>query len=174
MWLEKDVQQIVYLDKEIRLKYPPGIYADNEDLPFKTGSFDVIYFDPPHGDWGESSRHTDPKELRYEDGPNTFFGWWRSRKGFFHYLDSSQEEFYRVLRDDGLLLFKWNETEISLNRVLIPFNHRWRILIKTPIRSIYQRSKHVTYWIHLVKRLGSAPSKMNPYIKDKVIRAIVS
>src|SRR5216683_956083 len=39
-------RKIVGLD--IDPKFHPDVVADNRDMPFKNGSFDVVVYDPPH------------------------------------------------------------------------------------------------------------------------------
>jgi len=83
----------------------PDFVADFTSLPFPDNHFAVVAFDPPH---------------LVSNGKN---GWlakkygklgadWRDelRKGF--------SECFRVLRPDGVLVFKWNEHEIRVSEVL--------------------------------------------------------
>lgn len=83
----------------------PDLQVDFTDLPFPSNRFSVVVFDPPH-------------LLR-----NGRKGWlakkygklgedWRGdlRKGF--------SEGFRVLRPEGVLIFKWNEHEIPVSQVL--------------------------------------------------------
>ena len=47
MWQEKDNPDIIFLDVEKQLARKPILFADNRFLPFKNGSFDTVFFDPP-------------------------------------------------------------------------------------------------------------------------------
>ena len=83
----------------------PDTIADFTSLPFPDGSFSCVVFDPPHfskvGDTSRTAR-------KYGKLPSD----WRDmlRRGF--------AECFRVLRPDGVLLFKWCEFEIPLTTVL--------------------------------------------------------
>lgn len=87
------------------LTIEPDIVADFTDLPFETGTFALVVFDPPHFE-----RNGDSSWCAKKYG--TLKGDWREelRKGF--------AECFRVLRPDGTLVFKWNETEIPVSRIL--------------------------------------------------------
>jgi len=87
------------------LTIAPDIVADFTALPFETGTFALVVFDPPHFE-----RNGDSSWCAKKYG--TLKGDWREelRKGF--------AECFRVLRPDGTLVFKWNETEIPVSRIL--------------------------------------------------------
>lgn len=87
----------------------PDILMDFTDMPFKNNSFKVVVWDPPH-----------MKTL----GPNAWMskkygrltGDWKEmlRKGF--------AECWRVCDLYGVIIFKWNETEVKLSEVLPLFD----------------------------------------------------
>lgn len=87
------------------LRIEPDITLDFTDLPFDDGSFKLVVFDPPH-------LHTaGPKSwLAAKYGKLT--GNWREDlcKGF--------AECFRVLDINGVLVFKWNETQVKVRDVL--------------------------------------------------------
>lgn len=87
----------------------PDVMADFTKMPYKDGSFSMVVFDPPH--------------LKYTGEKKEMDGWqmikyghigtdWKDviRKGF--------SECFRVLRPGGFLVFKWNETDITLSQIL--------------------------------------------------------
>ena len=88
------------------LNVTPDILMDFRSLPFEDGTFRVVVFDPPHfKNLGENSWMA-KKYGRLN--PRT----WRDdlRDGF--------AECFRVLAAHGVLIFKWNETQIPIREVL--------------------------------------------------------
>lgn len=87
---------------DIELRYKPDVAADNTALPFRSGSFDVIVYDPPHVPNQGKDKSKDfssrfglgirvPKEQGYN---------------FSHTFPPFLEEAWRVLQEDGVLLCK--------------------------------------------------------------------
>lgn len=83
----------------------PDCQTDFTKLPFEENSFRMVVFDPPHL-IGESKGWQKIK-YGYLDKEN-----WREtiEKGF--------SECFRVLEPGGFLIFKWNETNISVKDIL--------------------------------------------------------
>lgn len=83
----------------------PNIQADFTALPFTDQSFNVVVFDPPH-----FKRNGQQSWIGKKYG--TLPGNWRDliRGGF--------AECFRVLRQGGTLVFKWNESEVSVQEIL--------------------------------------------------------
>lgn len=88
------------------LNVHPDIEMDFRALPFVDGSFRVVVFDPPHlvrvGDnaWmGKKYGKLDPLNWRHD-------------------LQQGFAECFRVLADYGVLIFKWNETQIPVSQIL--------------------------------------------------------
>lgn len=79
----------------------PDAIMDFRDLPFAADTFRLVSFDPPHV---------------VRAGPRSWLGKlgqdWREdlRAGF--------AECFRVLQPGGVLVFKWNETQVKLADVL--------------------------------------------------------
>jgi SAM-dependent methyltransferase len=87
------------------LAVEPDQIMDFTNLPFDSGTFHLVVFDPPHLD------NAGPKSwqaAKYGKLPKD----WKPvlKKGF--------AECFRVLTDHGVLIFKWNETHIPLREVL--------------------------------------------------------
>jgi SAM-dependent methyltransferase len=83
----------------------PDIQADFTALPFKDESFALVVFDPPHLVRNGKTGWLAKKYGKLE-------GDWREdlRKGF--------SECFRVLRAEGTLVFKWNETDVPVSQIL--------------------------------------------------------
>lgn len=87
------------------LSIHPDVLMDFRDLPFPNDRFKLIAFDPPH------LERAGPRSwlaAKYGKLGND----WREdlRQGF--------AECWRVLATDGVLVFKWNETQVKLSEVL--------------------------------------------------------
>ena len=83
----------------------PDVLADFTSLPFAADTFSLVVFDPPHlkrngaGSW---------MAKKYGKIPANF-------------LDQYQQAFkecFRVLKKDGVLVFKWNEIDIPVSQIL--------------------------------------------------------
>ncbi len=113
-WLDKDGPYTVFMDNRVlhdvlcdgrRLDIEPDIIGDFRDIPFDDDAFYLVVFDPPHLlKVGENSWLA----KKYGRLSET----WREdlRQGF--------SECMRVLKPYGVLVFKWNEEQISFREVL--------------------------------------------------------
>lgn len=121
-WFDKNNPDVLFIDKrsetvtakdrdKVRtIEVKPDIIADFTDLPFKDESFYMVVFDPPHL---KSLGETSWMAKKYGKLPEN----WKDviSKGF--------DECIRVLKPHGVLIFKWNESEIKVSDVLsiIPY-----------------------------------------------------
>ncbi|EBN6116198.1 class I SAM-dependent methyltransferase [Salmonella enterica] len=89
-----------------RLVISPDLIADFRSLPFSDSSFPVVVFDPPHLERVGQSAWMGKKYGRLNKKT------WRTdlRAGF--------KEAFRVLWPHGVLIFKWNETQIPVSQIL--------------------------------------------------------
>ncbi|GAE15750.1 lipoprotein [Bacteroides pyogenes JCM 6292] len=116
-WFDKHNPLAIYVDKrsetvtakdrdKIRtIEIKPDVVADFTSLPFEDNSFYIVVFDPPHlKTLGEKSWMAKKYGKLSDD--------WREviEKGF--------NECMRVLKPNGTLVFKWNESEIKVSDVL--------------------------------------------------------
>jgi SAM-dependent methyltransferase len=83
----------------------PDLQADFTALPFEDESFSLVVFDPPHLIRNGKKGWLAKKYGKLE-------GDWREelRKGF--------SECFRVLKNEGALIFKWNEHEVPVSQIL--------------------------------------------------------
>lgn len=77
------------------------IYADCRNLPLDNCSLNCIMFDPPF-------LATTGKSLKEENGNiiNKRFGVYSNEKELHQFYIDSMKEFYRILKDKGILIFK--------------------------------------------------------------------
>ena len=114
MWFDKQNPDVEFCDKRSEahvlcdgrtLNVTPDTIADFTDLPFPDGSFHLVVMDPPH---------------MLKLGENT---WMAQKYGVLlptweTDLRAGFAECMRVLRPNGVMIFKWNEIQVPLNRIL--------------------------------------------------------
>lgn len=113
-WFDKKNINTIYIDNRIyqtklcdgrQLKINPDIKMDFRNMKFKDKSFNLVVFDPPH-----------LKTL----GKNS----WMAKKygvlgkGWKTDLKLGFSECFRVLKNRGILIFKWNESQIKTSEIL--------------------------------------------------------
>lgn len=87
------------------LEINPDFEMDFRDMPFEDGSFNLVVFDPPHLKHAGADSWTAKKYgVLGTDWENDI------RNGF--------AECFRVLKPNGVLIFKWNEIQIKTKDVL--------------------------------------------------------
>lgn len=111
----------------------PDVVLDFRKLPFEDEVFSLVVFDPPHllklGDNSWMAK----KYGKLGDN-------WRQdlKQGF--------EECFRVLKKNGVLIFKWNETDIKLSE----------ILTLTPYKPVFGHpsgKRQKTHWVCFLKNV---------------------
>ena len=116
----KDADRVVFADRRAvpagelneqpNWSVAPDVRADYRELPFKSESFDLVCFDPPH---------------RVSDGGmETISGIIETKYGALHAetwqadLRVAFDELWRVLRSGGTLTMKWNDAMRESGNVL--------------------------------------------------------
>ncbi|MDY2985903.1 MAG: class I SAM-dependent methyltransferase [Synergistes jonesii] len=119
-WFDRENPDVVYMD-ERRLEttlcdgrtliIEPDVVGDFRQMPFPDGTFSLVVFDPPHLVKAGAKSWL---ALKYGVLGND----WREdlRKGF--------AECFRVLRPDGVLVFKWSEAQVPLKEILPLVGHK--------------------------------------------------
>ncbi|EPU1370308.1 SAM-dependent methyltransferase [Escherichia coli] len=144
-WFDKNDDRAIFSDirKEEhtlcdgrRLIISPDLIADFRALPFADASFSMVIFDPPHLERVGDNAWMGKKYGRLNKDT------WRDdlRQGF--------KEAFRVLWPHGVLIFKWNETQIPVSQILALTNAK-------PVISQRTGKNDKTHWIIFVKEATS-------------------
>lgn len=139
-WFDREHPDAIFGDKRREehilcdgrtLRIEPDVLMDFTALPFDDGTFKVVVFDPPH------LTKAGPRSWMRAKYGVLSQGWQQDlRKGF--------EECFRVLAADGVLCFKWNETQVKVGEVLA----------LTPIRPLFGNTsgrRAATHWMVFIK-----------------------
>ncbi len=110
----------------------PDVIADFRALPFADNTFHVVVFDPPHLERVGEEAWMGKKYGRLNKDT------WRDD------LCAGFAEAFRVLRACGVLIFKWNETQIPVSQILALTNVK-------PIIGQRTGKNDKTHWIIFVK-----------------------
>ncbi|EPG2067292.1 SAM-dependent methyltransferase [Acinetobacter baumannii] len=144
MWFDRNNPNVVYGDirkEELTLcdgrslVIEPDVMMDFREMPFKDGQFTLVVFDPPHlVKAGKQSWLAAKYGKLSED--------WREdiRKGF--------AECFRVLANGGVLIFKWNETQIKVGEIL-------ELTDQKPLFGHISGKRSNTHWITFMKIEGA-------------------
>lgn len=135
-WFDKNNEKTIYMDVrkekfEIQGKHVdvnPDVIGDFRCIPFPDETFSMVVFDPPHLKWaGKNSI----MKSQYGQLENT----WPEdlKKGF--------SECFRVLKQNGFLIFKWSECQIKLKEILSLTEHR----------PLFGNKRGDTHWIVFLK-----------------------
>jgi SAM-dependent methyltransferase len=149
IWHQKDHPFVTFMDKRYIngkmqktknkisnrrvIRITPDLIARWEHLPFRDHTFDLVVFDPPH-----FIKNKMPDSFFYEKydmlSPKT----WRQ------VLRSAFDELFRVLKPEGIFIFKWNECYRSVKDVLPLIPYR-------PMFGTQVGKNHNTHWILFIK-----------------------
>ena len=110
----------------------PDIIADFTDLPFADDTFYHVIFDPPH---------------LVDVGDNAWMAKMYGRLSkdtWSQVLHDGFAECMRVLKPHGTLIFKWNETQISVKDVIVAIGHE-------PLYGNRSGKQGKTHWMAFLK-----------------------
>jgi ubiquinone/menaquinone biosynthesis C-methylase UbiE len=141
MWFDKADPDAIYMDireEEFiacdgrRVRVHPDLIADFRNMPFEDESFKLVVFDPPHFNRLGANSYTAQKYGR-------LFPSWETdlKRGF--------DECMRVLEPFGILIFKWNEVQIPVSKLLEIFGQR-------PLFGHKSGKASKTHWMCFMKR----------------------
>lgn len=109
----------------------PDIQCDFTNLPFDDNTFSLVVFDPPHlQSVGENAWLAKKYGRLDEDWPKM--------------LHDGFSECMRVLKPDGVLIFKWSETQIPAAKV-------WKAIGQKPLFGHHSGKKSNTFWACFMK-----------------------
>ena len=147
MWFDKSDQRclfgdrrsetIVVTDRSHRedgtreLIVAPDMLMDFRDLPFPEASFWHVAFDPPH------LVRAGPKSWLAAKYGKLATDWRDDMRAGF-------AECFRVLKPNGTLVFKWNETQVKVKEVLACTPHK-------PLYGQVSGRRGMTHWLVFMK-----------------------
>ena len=160
MWFDRQHPMVVFADQRCEtvtvtdnsrgnasgqrvLKIEPDTLMDFRAMPFPDCSFKLVAFDPPH------LVHAGPRSwLAAKYGK--LGGDWRSdiRQGF--------AECFRVLELGGVLVFKWNETQVKLREVLT-------LTAEKPLFGQVSGRNGLTHWLVFMKTMKRSRCRQVPF-----------
>ena len=139
-WFDRQNEDTIYMDKrELEdtlcdgrsLEVKPDIVGDFRDMPFADGAFKLVVFDPPHLVHAGENSWLAKKYGRLETN------WCDDlRRGF--------SECFRVLENYGILVFKWNEDQVSVSEVV-------KLAPQIPL---FGNKRGKTHWLVFMKKEG--------------------
>ena len=141
MWFNPDHQGVLFGDIRSEehtlcdgraLKITPDVLMDFRQMPFPNESFHLVAFDPPH--------------LRRAGRTS----WLKAKYGILgddwqEDLRQGLSECFRVLKSNGVLIFKWNETQVNVGEILA-------LTDQEPLFGHTSGKRANTHWITFMKR----------------------
>lgn len=141
MWFDKNNPNVVFADIRTEnhtlcdgrsLEIKPDVQADFTKLPFADNSFYLVAFDPPH-----------MKNL----GKNS---WMAKKYGVLNRtwqqdIKQGFDECMRVLKPNGVLVFKWNESQIKTSTII-------QLLQVQPLFGHTSGRQSKTHWMTFLKQ----------------------
>lgn len=147
-WYQKDNPQAIFMDNRKVEKggfknnwnpnwcVNPDIVADFRNMPFPDGSFSLVVYDPPHLTSGSMKSVINKK-----------YGLLNKQTWKQDLLDGFNE-CIRVLKRNGVLIFKWSEGNIKASELIKEFPI-------TPLFGDFTGKTGKTIWITFIK--GDSP-----------------
>ena len=143
-WFDKKNPDTLFLDNRIMspkkmtngatLEVAPDMVMDFRKLDLPDNQFSLVVFDPPHI-LKRGGKNSWMKDKYGELDKET----WRDdlRKGF--------AECFRVLKQDGVLIFKWSELDILLSEIL-------KLTPEKPLFGHKSGKQQKTHWVCFMKK----------------------
>ena len=141
MWFNKNHPATIYCDKRREkmqmyfgkartslhdLNIAPDVLCDFTDLPFQDESFSLVVFDPPH-------------LLKAKETAWLVKKYGKLDETWPQMLHDGFAEGMRVLKTDGVLIFKWSEYDIPAEAV-------WSAIGQRPLFGHHSGKKSTTFW----------------------------
>ncbi len=126
----------------------PDMVGDFTNLPFQNETYNMVVFDPPHllrntgkskmadmyGSLNEKAQPTGYQHIKY----GALYADWREL------ITMGFNECFRVLKPNGVLIFKWNETDIKVSEIL-------KLTPQIPLLGHKSGKASKTHWLVFVK-----------------------
>ena len=104
----------------------PDVVCDFTDLPFPDNSFSLVVWDPPH-----------LQKVGYSSWLAKKYG--KLDENWPQMLHDGFRERMRVLKPDGVLIFKWAESDIAAEKV-------WKAIGEKPLFGHHSGKQSKTFW----------------------------
>lgn len=136
-WFDKDNPYVefmdirdedIYLSNGQMVMVHPNTIGDFTAMPFPDNSFKMVVFDPPHLVWNGKAA-------------NLYKLYGKLDKNWQTVLAQGFKECFRVLEPYGVLIFKWAETQLKLNKVLTLTNEK----------PLFGHKRGKTFWVAFMK-----------------------
>ena len=109
----------------------PDYIADVTDLPFEDESYYLVVFDPPHLRWAGKKSYM---AQHYGQLP----------KDWEPFIKQGFDECMRVLKPNGVLIFKWGEKDLKVSEIL-------RVIGRQPLFGHKSGKAQRTHWMCFIK-----------------------
>lgn len=148
MWFDRQNPNVVFADRRSEtitvtdnssgntsgtrtIHIAPDTLMDFRAMPFADGAFKLVAFDPPH---------------LVQAGPKSWLAakYGKLSDNWQEDLSKGFAECFRVLANDGVLVFKWSETQVKLSQVLALTPHQ-------PLFGNTSGKKAGTHWLVFMK-----------------------
>lgn len=142
MWFDKNNPLAMFIDNR---NIEPGFVAqrpsysvkpdavmDFRNMSFEDETFYLTVFDPPH--------------LKNNAGDNSYMAkkYGKLPKGWQEYIKAGFDECMRVTKTNGVVIFKWNETQIPTTAVIDAIQQQ-------PLFGHTTNSRQTTKWLCFIK-----------------------
>jgi hypothetical protein len=163
-WFDKENPAVIFADRRVMepkvvgsgkdarvRKCLPDKVMDFRNMDIADNSFRLVVFDPPHLFLGENSYMAQSYGALNKQT-------WKDD------LSEGFDECFRVLKDEGILIFKWNESDIPLKDVLELCKYK-------PLFGHPSGKAQKTHWICFMKLDMFCEARM-PSLFDKASNGI--
>ena len=146
MWRGKNppLNQVVFMDRETKLKIPPDLFADNRYCPFRDKVFSIVIYDPPFmarrnpPQYWNDPQMTEYTNLRgFKTARNLWWGLPKTKRELLSGIHRAQLEFQRITER---LCLKWVIVDYSLWKIL-PFFKDWFEILRVGFKQGRNKEK---------------------------------
>ena len=129
-------EEVVYWNEDNghpkrKLEIKPDVIGDFTNMQFKDNTFELVVFDPPH--FSKLGKNSRTAKMYGKLLPT-----WECD------IQAGFSECFRVLKPNGVLVFKWNSTQIPLKKILSLSNIK-------PLFGHTTGRQSKTHWVCFIK-----------------------